>query len=62
MTNVGAKTKVELSAVVTRADGMVEDLGVISRGESEGVPDWFKTLQGTDQYKTLDQKGVIENG
>jgi len=55
-----AKTKVILEATITRADGTVEDLGIISRNEVDTVPDWFRQLQGTEQYQAMKQEGAIE--
>ena len=54
-----AKTKVTLEATVTRADGTVEDLGIISREEVDKLPEWFRDLQKTEAFKA--QEGVIEN-
>ena len=53
-----AKTKVTLEATITRADGTVEDLGIISREEEDQLPEWFRDLQKTEAFKA--QEGVIE--
>jgi len=55
-----AKTKVVVEATITRADGTVEDLGIISRDEADIFPDWFKELQGTDQYQVMKQEGKVD--
>jgi len=54
-----AKTKVVVEATITRADGTVEDLGIISRDEVDIFPDWFKELQRTEQYQALEQERKI---
>jgi len=55
-----ANAKVVLEATVTRADGTVEDLGIISHDEVDSLPDWFKKLQGTEQYRALEQERKID--
>jgi hypothetical protein len=50
-----------LEAKITRADGTVVDLGVISANK-DALPEWFKELQKLDTYKSAEELGVIQNG
>lgn len=59
MSNANMGTEVVLEAVVTRADGTIEDLGVISVSKTE-LPDWFLKLKETEAFAQI--KGVISNG
>jgi len=50
--------KVVLEAKITRADGTVEDLGVIG-ASADNLPEWFKKLQELETYKAAKEQGVI---
>jgi hypothetical protein len=61
MSNANMGAEVVLEAVVTRADGTVEDLGVISVAEDAQLPEWFQKLKESEAFVQI-TKGVVSNG
>ena len=60
MSQANVNTKVIVEAQVTRADGTMEDLGVIS--DVKELPDWFLKLKESVSYTQAAETGVIDNG